>query len=263
MRRFTSEIEILQSLKHENIVQVHEAINTGENFFLVLELCQGGDLLSYLVSRGQLQFSEIQRLFFQIVRALYFMHESGVAHRDIKPENILLDHNYVVKLADFGFSRHTEGNLLMETPCGSPFYAAPEIILGQPYDGPKADIWSVGVVLFGISTGALPWTAQNQAMLTYQISNGVYTIPDFLNPAVKECIAGCMSVDPLGRMTAWELLQSPFLRELSAGMLAPLINKSKLGSKAMSLNSTIFAQRRKALIKKPEAARSSVYTKPG
>jgi serine/threonine protein kinase len=259
MAKFKTEIELLQRARHENVVNIHELVEADGHVYLVLEFCAHGDLLAHVINSGELSFTEIQRFFFQLVRALYFLHESGIAHRDVKPENVLLDANYQVKLADFGFSRQADANLLMETPCGSPFYAAPEILLGESYDGTKSDIWSAGVVLFGLATGALPWTAQNQAMLTYQISNAAFTIPDNVDQRIQECILGCMQLDPVARLNAWDLLQTPFLKELSAGLLAPLVDKTKLGWKAKSLNSAVFGPRKRMLIKRPSVSRSSVY----
>jgi serine/threonine protein kinase len=102
----------------------------------------------------------------------------------------------------------------METPCGSPFYAAPELILGHQYDGTKTDIWSAGVVLFGLATGAVPWTAENQTVLTHQITTREFTIPQFVTPDVRDCIDACLQLDPLVRPSAFDLLQMDLLRDM-------------------------------------------------
>jgi serine/threonine protein kinase len=260
MAKFKFEIELLVRAKHENVIAIHELVELDNHVYLVLEYCAHGDLLSHVIDAGQLSFSEIQRLFYELVKALHFIHESGIAHRDVKPENILLDANLHIKLADFGFSRQSDSDYLMETPCGSPFYVAPEIILGESYDGTKSDIWSAGVVLFGLATGALPWTAQNQAMLTYQITNAVYIIPETVDDRIKECILGCMNTDPTARMTAWDLLQSPLLKELSAGIGLPVVRKIRLGAKAQSLNLGVLNAKKRKFIKRPVVSRSSLYS---
>jgi serine/threonine protein kinase len=260
LAKFRSEIEMLKSLKHENIVEMHDAIYTEEHLFLLLEYCPNGDLLNYVINNERLPYDQIQRFFYQIVSAVCFMHDCGIAHRDIKPENILLDSRNRVKIGDFGFSRQGAGNVLMQTPCGSPFYAAPEIISTSEYDGTKSDVWSVGVVLFGLATQSLPWTAQNQAFLTYQITNAQFTIPEFVEPEVSEAIMACLQVDPNQRASAADLLQTKILRDITPEARVALGDGRGQGRKSGVRRSSVFAQKPvvRAIVK-PMVARSVVY----
>lgn len=220
--RFEKEVQILQSVRHKNIIEIQEVLYTDTNVYMIMEYCPNGELFFYVINYPNLMYEEIQKFFFQVVSAIYFLHSHKIAHRDIKPENILLDSNLNVKLADFGFSRESSTETLLQTPCGSPFYAAPEIITGQSYDGQKSDIWSLGIVLFGLATHALPWTATNQTALYYQVSNAQYEIPAFVPSDIASCIAICLKVLPEERPTAYELLQSDFLCKLSYGI--PKVN---------------------------------------
>lgn len=215
MKRFIQEIDIMQSLKHPNIVDILDIIYTTENVYVITEYCQNGELFDFIISRPNLSYEDVRKLFFQVVYAVFFLHQKKIAHRDIKPENILLDQNFNVKLADFGFSRQVDENNLMSTPCGSQFYAAPEIIKGLAYDGQKSDIWSLGVLLFAISTKSLPWTAASQPGIIFQIFNAQYDIPACVSKDIADCIDSCLRLEPNERPTAFELLQSNFLKSLT------------------------------------------------
>lgn len=221
LERFVGEIEILRSVKHSSIIEIYDVLYTEQNVYVIMEYCEQGELIMYVIQNHELPLGLIQRFFFQICEGIYFLHDRGIAHRDIKPENILLDAQLNVKIADFGFSKRADSNFLMETPCGSPFYAAPEIFAGRQYDGKKSDIWSLGVVLFGLATGALPWTAKNQTHMLWQISNAQYEIPATVDPLVSDCIERCLRVDPDERPTAYELLRMPLLRDHSQQTAAP------------------------------------------
>lgn len=215
MKRFIQEIDVMQSIKHPNVVEILDIIYTTENVYVITEYCQNGELFEYIIKQPNLSYQEVRKIFFQVTFALFFIHQKKIAHRDIKPENILLDMNNNVKLADFGFSRHIEENNLMSTPCGSQFYAAPEIIKGLEYDGQKSDIWSLGVLLYAIATKALPWTATSHPGIIFQIFNAQYEIPHFISNDIRDCISSCLKLDPNERPTAYELLQSDFIKPLT------------------------------------------------
>jgi len=153
------EINILKLLKHPNIVELYESIHDEVNgkVYLVLELVNGGELFDYIVARGRVKEKEARKLFRQIVSAVEYCHGNLIVHRDLKPENLLLDSDGNIKINDFGFSNVIKPGKLFTTFCGSPLYAAPEIFLAKEYTGPEVDIWSMGVILYVLVCGQLPW----------------------------------------------------------------------------------------------------------
>lgn len=206
--RFEQEVRVLQSFKHPNIVHVEQIVFTEENIYLVMEYCAKGELFKYIVDSGPINEKECRRLFRQIAEALAFVHDRNIAHRDLKPENILLDKDLNAKLADFGLCHVASPQQLLLTPCGSPFYAPPEIISNVEYDGKKADIWSLGVVLYTMVTGSLPWTETNQTQLFLQIQKADIVIPPRLNPALRNLLDAMIQRDPARRPTCKEVLES-------------------------------------------------------
>jgi serine/threonine protein kinase len=134
-----------------------------------------------------------------------------VIHRDLKPENLLLDRHKVVKIIDFGFGNTYKPNALLETFCGSPFYAAPEMILGKRYEGPEVDMWSLGVILFALLCGHLPFDDDNMKELYKKISSGTYSIPEYVSPESQHLIKRMMTVDPKKRATLEEIKNSPWV----------------------------------------------------
>jgi serine/threonine protein kinase len=195
------EIEIIQSVHHANIVDVREVLVTAETVMIIMEHCVGGHLSNCFG-----QSSDRRRIFLQLARAVGHLHSVGIVHRDLKPENVLLDGDRNVKLADFGFARRLDADSLLGTPCGSPSYAAPEILMGKPYDGRKADVWSLGVLLCQVESGRLPWTATNHVQLYYQISTGSYTLPDGLTPDIAAVVAACLDPQFARRPTVPQLI---------------------------------------------------------
>lgn len=152
------EICILKLLKHPNIVQLFEVIEDDSGrIFLVLELVAGGELFDYIVARGRVKEKEARKFFRQIISGVEYCHANLVVHRDLKPENLLLDNDGNVKINDFGFSNLIRPGKLFSTFCGSPIYAPPEIILEKEYLGPGVDVWSMGVILYALVNGQLPW----------------------------------------------------------------------------------------------------------
>lgn len=209
--RFEQEVRILESLRHPNIVKMDEIVFGPELIFLIMEYCSRGELFKHIVTQGALEEAEVCSLFRQITQGLAFVHSRDIAHRDLKPENILLDENFVPKLADFGLCHQTSAKALLMTPCGSPFYAPPEIISNQKYDGKKADIWSLGVVLYTMSTGALPWTETNQTQLFLQIQEAEINIPPQLTPPLQQILSMMLSREPEQRPSCEQLLAMPWL----------------------------------------------------
>ncbi|KAK8842604.1 Serine/threonine-protein kinase brsk1 [Tritrichomonas musculus] len=143
------EIALMRLLDHPHLLKLHEVCESGRHIYMILEYAQHGELFDYLIRRQSCPLDVSLKFFRQIIYGLEFLHVHAICHRDLKPENILLDENDDIKIADFGFARWMKSNIA-ETSCGSPHYAAPEVIRGIPYDGRAADIWSCGVILYAL-----------------------------------------------------------------------------------------------------------------
>ncbi|XP_016097444.1 serine/threonine-protein kinase BRSK2-like [Sinocyclocheilus grahami] len=144
------EIAILKLIEHPHVLKLHDVYENKKYLYLVLEHVSGGELFDYLVKKGRLTPKEARKFFRQIISALDFCHSHSICHRDLKPENLLLDEKNNIRIADFGMASLQVGDNLLETSCGSPHYACPEVIQGEKYDGRKADVWSCGVILFAL-----------------------------------------------------------------------------------------------------------------
>ncbi|XP_044068207.1 NUAK family SNF1-like kinase 1 [Siniperca chuatsi] len=178
------EIEITSSLKHPNIIRFHEVFESRDKIVIVMEYASSGELYDYIQERRRLPETEARGLFRQITSAVHYCHKNGVVHRDLKLENILLDQDLNVKLADFGLSNHFQRGTLLQTYCGSPLYASPEIVKGLPYQGPEVDCWALGVLLYALVYSSMPFDGASHATLIEQISQGRYRRP---NPPSDAC----------------------------------------------------------------------------
>ena len=165
------EIETMKAVSNEHIIKLYEVIETPETIFFVMELADKGDLLDFINERKYLSERLARGFFSDLVKGVDHCHSRGVVHRDLKCENLLLDSHMRLKISDFGFARKFDGNL--KTFCGSFAYAAPEVILGNPYNGPLADIWSMGVILYAMVTGRLPFKDTSTSVLMADIAAGV------------------------------------------------------------------------------------------
>ena len=155
--RIKREIKILQMMDHPNIIKTYKIIENEKNYFIIMEYCQGGELFNYIVDKEKLDENEASMFFYQLINALEYIHSLGIAHRDLKPENLLLIENKIIKIIDFGLSNYFNGEQNLETPCGSPSYASPEIIKGETYNGFSIDIWASGIIMFAMLCGYLPF----------------------------------------------------------------------------------------------------------
>jgi serine/threonine protein kinase len=209
--RFELEIRVIQQLHHPGVVQLVDLLSDDRNYYVMLELCEGGELFQHVVSRGHLSEADARPFVRQILEALAFVHARGVCHRDLKPENLLLDLSRRVKISDFGLSRFVRADGLVDTPCGSPCYVSPECISGKPYDGCKSDLWSVGVIAYALLTGQLPWTKRNQQQLFEQIRKADFVLPAYLSDPCRAVIQGFMTVDCSRRLTIESALRHPWL----------------------------------------------------
>ncbi|KAJ0036715.1 hypothetical protein NQD34_005392 [Periophthalmus magnuspinnatus] len=177
------EIEITSALQHANIIQFHEVFESRDKIVIVMEYASRGELYDYIQERRRVPETEARTIFRQITSAVHYLHKNGVVHRDLKLENILLDQDLNVKLADFGLSNHFEKGTLLQTYCGSPLYASPEIVQGLPYQGPEVDCWALGVLLYALVYGSMPFDGASHKILTKQITQGHYRRPNLHSDA--------------------------------------------------------------------------------
>ena len=151
------ELNILRIVKHKYIVQLYEILETPQHIFIIMEYCEGQDIMDYILTRNRLSENESLKYFQQLINALFYLHGQNITHRDIKIDNLLLDRNLDLKLIDFGLSTKYRDDKLLNQPCGTVVYAAPEVLDCREYHGMLADVWSSGIVLFGMLSGFLPF----------------------------------------------------------------------------------------------------------
>ncbi|VVC90481.1 unnamed protein product [Leptidea sinapis] len=195
------EIQNLKLFRHPHIIKLYQVISTPTDIFMIMEYVSGGELFDYIVKRGKLQEHEARRFFQQIISGVDYCHRHMIVHRDLKPENLLLDHNMHVKIADFGLSNMMMDGEFLRTSCGSPNYAAPEVISGKLYAGPEVDVWSCGVILYALLCGTLPFDDEHVPTLFRKIKSGIFPIPEYLNKNVVSLLCNMLQVDPMKRAT--------------------------------------------------------------
>ncbi|KAM9138430.1 maternal embryonic leucine zipper kinase isoform 2-T2 [Pangshura tecta] len=213
--RVKTEIDAMKNLSHQHICRLYHVIETSKKIFMVLEYCPGGELFDYIISKDRLSEEEARIFFRQIVSAIAYVHSQGYAHRDLKPENLLIDAEHNLKLIDFGLCAKPKGGLdyQLNTCCGSPAYAAPELIQGKAYIGSEADIWSMGVLLYALLCGFLPFDDENVMVLYRKIMRGKYEVPKWLSASSILLLHQMLQVDPKKRITVKHLLNHPWLMQ--------------------------------------------------
>ena len=173
VERVAREIHILKLIRHPNVIQLYEIIETPKFLYLIMEYASGGELFDYIVKKKRCTEEEACCFFQQIIAGVSHIHALNIVHRDLKPENLLLDHHNQIKIVDFGLSNTFNSRVeLLKTACGSPCYAAPEMISGDPYCGEKVDIWSCGIILYALICGFLPFEDPDTAQLYKKILSG-------------------------------------------------------------------------------------------
>lgn len=224
--RVEREISYLRLLRHPHIIKLYDVIKSKDEIIMVIEFA-GKELFDYIVQRGRMPEDEARRFFQQIIAAVEYCHRHKIVHRDLKPENLLLDDQLNVKIADFGLSNiMTDGNFL-KTSCGSPNYAAPEVISGKLYAGPEVDVWSSGVILYVMLCGRLPFDDEFIPALFKKISNGVYTLPNYLSPGAKNLLTRMLVVNPLNRITIHEIMEDEWFKVgIEEYLLPPDLSKT-------------------------------------
>ncbi|KAJ7417790.1 hormonally up-regulated neu tumor-associated kinase-like protein [Pitangus sulphuratus] len=219
LKNMKREPRIHQMIKHPNVVQLYETLETDNSYYMVMELCLGGDLLDRICEKKRLAEWEVRRYTWQILSAVEHLHCQGIVHRDLKIENFLLDENNNIKIIDFGLSNTAKfeglSQELLHTQCGSPAYAAPELLAHRKY-GPKVDVWSIGVSVFAMLTGTLPFTVEpfnikqlHQKMLTGEIS----PIPSDISPGAVHFMQSLLEPDPARRPGVKEAIKDKWLNE--------------------------------------------------
>lgn len=199
---------------HPHIARLYEVIVTEELVWLALEYCPGDELYNYLLEKGALEPSKVQRIFTQLVGAVSYVHNKSCVHRDLKLENILLDKNGDVKLVDFGFTREYEGKSnYLQTWCGTVCYSAPEMLKGEKYAGEKVDVWSLGIILYALLVGELPFDDDDEMITKTKILKEEPKYPDNFPPQAKELCQSLLSKRPILRPTLADILQNPWLSE--------------------------------------------------
>ncbi|XP_015789030.1 maternal embryonic leucine zipper kinase [Tetranychus urticae] len=215
--RVKTEINALKTLDHQHIAKLLQVIETDQMIYLILEYCSGGELFDYIVSKNRLSEKESQVIMGCLVHCLAYLHSNGFAHRDLKPENILFDKNHKIKLIDFGLAAQSKDNPQslqnLRTCCGSPAYAAPELISGNIYSGPAVDVWSAGVILYALLVGQLPFDDDNMGNLYKKIQAGKFNMPSWLSAEAKSLIQSMIQIDPKKRVTVKELLENPWIKD--------------------------------------------------
>jgi 5'-AMP-activated protein kinase, catalytic alpha subunit len=177
IRRVNREIKILKKTRHPNVIQLYEVLDTQNSVYLIMENADGGEMFDFIVAHRHVPESQACIFFHQIIDGVEVLHQNEITHRDLKPENLLLKstpNGWLIKIVDFGLSNTHDGGRLLSTACGSPCYAAPEMIAGKKYVGPLADIWSMGVILFALVCGYLPFEDPNTSALYKKIMGGQY-----------------------------------------------------------------------------------------
>uniref|UniRef100_K7FXT3 Serine/threonine-protein kinase MARK1 n=1 Tax=Pelodiscus sinensis TaxID=13735 RepID=K7FXT3_PELSI len=211
LQKLFREVRIMKILNHPSIVKLFEVIETEKTLYLVMEYASGGEVFDYLVAHGRMKEKEARAKFRQIVSAVQYCHQKCIVHRDLKAENLLLDADMNIKIADFGFSNEfTIGNKL-DTFCGSPPYAAPELFQGKKYDGPEVDVWSLGVILYTLVSGSLPFDGQNLKELRERVLRGKYRIPFYMSTDCENLLKKLLVLNPVKRGSLEQIMKDRWM----------------------------------------------------
>ncbi|XP_014667730.1 PREDICTED: serine/threonine-protein kinase MARK2-like [Priapulus caudatus] len=201
----------MKMLDHPNIVKLFQVIETEKTLYLVMEYASGGEVFDYLVAHGRMKEKEARAKFRQILSAVQYCHQKNVIHRDLKAENLLLDSDMNIKIADFGFSNEFKEGTKLDTFCGSPPYAAPELFQGKKYDGPEVDVWSLGVILYTLVSGSLPFDGQNLKELRERVLRGKYRIPFYMSTDCENLLKRLLVLNPAKRTTLENIMRDKWM----------------------------------------------------
>ena len=220
--RIEREIKILKNMRHNNIVHLYDIKETPSSLYIIMEYIEGKELFDYIISKKRLSELESCNFYQQLISGIEYLGKIRVVHRDLKPENLLLDEHKNIKIVDFGLSNIYPNNELLRTACGSPCYAAPEMINGEPYMGLRVDIWSSGIVLFAMLCGYLPFEDADNELLYKKITEGKFKTPNYLSDCCKDFLYRILNVNPEKRYTIEQIKNHPWFN-----IINPRINMSE------------------------------------
>ena len=211
--RIKREIEILRNSHHINVIRARKILEDSENIYIIMEYCEKGDLFEHIVDEVCLDEKEAAYYFYQLINGLESLHKNGIVHRDLKPENLLINKNNILKIIDFGLSNYYENNKFLSTPCGSPCYAAPEMLCGKNYDGISVDIWTTGIILYALLCGCLPFDNEDRNILYKKIMKGKITYPENLEKDAIDLIKKILVINPKERISIKNIKKHPFYQK--------------------------------------------------
>ena len=207
------EVKLMRLLDHPHIVKVYDVFETEEDVVVVMEYVSGGELFDFIVAHGKLKTDEARKFFRQILSAIDYCHKNSITHRDLKPENLLMDESDNIKITDFGFSNFYREDSLLDTFCGSPCYMPPEMVQGIKYVGPKVDVWGLGIILYSLITGQLPFTGEDIKELYQNISKARFRCPHYVDEDTRGIISQMLVADFEERASVAHLTSSAWVCE--------------------------------------------------
>ncbi|CBZ51225.1 putative CAM kinase, SNF1 family [Neospora caninum Liverpool] len=240
VERVVREIHILKTVRHPHIVRLLEIIETQQHLYLIMEYASGGELYDYIVNRQCVEEKEACKFFRQILSGVEEMHALRICHRDLKPENILLDADLNIKIVDFGLSNTYTCRSNLKTACGSPSYAAPEMIEGKAYEPLAVDIWSCGVILFALLAGYLPFEDASTDGLYRKIIKGEFECPEWISKPAEDLLRGLLDTDPKRRLVPERIKRHPWYNLVKE--TTGVVSLSRAGSSSLPPSFTSCAK---------------------
>ena len=259
------ELSILKIVKHKYIVRLFEILETSRYIFIVMEYCEGGDIMNYIISKGRLSENESLKFFHQLINALFYLHSQSIAHRDVKIDNLLLDSNKDLKLIDFGLSTKYKEDELLNQPCGTIVYAAPEVLNYKDYHGMLADVWSCGIVLYGMLSGFLPFGDSDDEINKKMVLSGRIKMPNFFSEGAINLLKHMLDINPLTRFTLDDIMEHPWFNKIKYNITPGIIvgvNRIPVDEKILDLCVAYNLDKdklRKSIIKNKFNTESAVY----
>ena len=229
LERIIREMRMLSELDNEHVIKVYQIYEDDNHYLIIMEYCEGGELFNYIVEKQRLSENETAFFYYQIIKGVEYIHSKGIAHRDLKPENLLLDKDKKIKIIDFGLSNYFDGIQKLETPCGSPCYASPEMVGGNKYNGFFIDVWATGIILFAMLCGYLPFEDDNNDILFKHILSGKINYPSYLSEMSKDLLNKIIETEPEKRIKIEEIKKHPFYL-LGKKLYDKKFNKIKINS---------------------------------
>jgi len=229
IQRLKKEIKILKNIRHKNIIQLFDIMESKTNLYFVMEYCKGGELFDYIVKNKRLKENEACKFFQQIINGVEYLHKQGIIHRDLKPENLLLDYNNNIKISDFGLSTFFTKNHYLQTACGTPSYAPPEMLEGLQYNGEASDIWSCGIILYAMLCGTLPFTESKEEIIVRKIKTHDYSIPKYLSNEAQDMLNHILKINPEERFTIEGIKKHPWFNLIEPHLIKGIsLNEIKI-----------------------------------